>query len=703
MLTDRIKNHGMPAPVSGHNRFYAVIAPQGINNSLSQFAGQHQSFTVDGVTGYYAWVDNTGSLTGHNSTTKVFSHELNEACTNPDVDTSNNGILVDGTGVNNDEIGDTCNNQFATVDMNGVQCSVQAYWSKADNICILPLGTVQFWVDKSTFGKDEVQDVISTTGGKFEKAFWLVVEGFSKTTFGTLNVTVPVPTGPFASLPGVTIAQNPDIDFENGVDPERAAAHPHRVRHHVPRFVARLVSRVRQPDVRAEWVLRYQRQQGAGERHVDDLRVGRRCRSVLHEHRPDAGQRLLPESGSARVHGDPGAEFASGSGRAGIHDRQSQRRVRLHPGPAGLAQQQFQQPGRRRSVQHRASEPGQRAAGRFLGHTVHDRHQPFSGDQFLQQLQFRRRARPHARIVGSRRQGVECPRVLPHVDDAVPGHRLPDVIDVSEQQRCGGSPGVAAGGSRPHHAAVLRHRQSRQQCGLLSRRREQPRHRDPVGSRHASGCTTAASSTYTIRATSSTASRCRHGSTARTTASSRRSPSMGRRFQPDRIREASDKLAQRNLQVTHSDNPGPAATHRIPQTFDIRPSAVAALQTQVDELMIDWGRIPHGSTASLYWPQVQASDVLALASRLYPSHSLTSTDAHTIACKVSGGVTYVPIPMSAGENFAGLFTVDLPTTVVTGQEFNVVVRRIGRRSNTEPKPVGREQAGSEEPSWPRRS
>lgn len=40
--------------------------------------------------------------------------------------------------------------------------------------------------------------------------------------------------------------------------------------------------------------------------------------------------------------------------------------------------------------------------------------------------------------------------------------------------------------------------------------------------------------------------------------------------------EASDKLAQRNLRVTHSDNPGPASTHRIPQTFDLRPSPALA-------------------------------------------------------------------------------------------------------------------------------
>ena len=35
--------------------------------------------------------------------------------------------------------------------------------------------------------------------------------------------------------------------------------------------------------------------------------------------------------------------------------------------------------------------------------------------------------------------------------------------------------------------------------------------------------------------------------------------------------EYSDKFAQRNLQITFSDNPGPPSTHRVPQTFDTRP------------------------------------------------------------------------------------------------------------------------------------
>lgn len=156
--------------------------------------------------------------------------------------------------------------------------------------------------------------------------------------------------------------------------------------------------------------------------------------------------------------------------------------------------------------------------------------------------------------------------------------------------------------------------------------------------------------------------------------------------------ENSDKLAQRNLQVTPSSNPGVPATHQIPQTFDLRPS-LPIIQGQdpllqyPDELMIDWGNIPLESTASIYWPQVNVSEILQLASRFYASHLLSAADPHTIQCKVTRGVTYVPIPAGAKENLAGLLTIDLPSTVVKGQEFNVVIRRIStRRLQEEPQP-----------------
>jgi hypothetical protein len=146
----------------------------------------------------------------------------------------------------------------------------------------------------------------------------------------------------------------------------------------------------------------------------------------------------------------------------------------------------------------------------------------------------------------------------------------------------------------------------------------------------------------------------------------------------------SDKLAQRNLQITLSDNPGPPSTHRIPQTFDARPSAALStvsgnLLDYPDELMIDWGNTPAGSLAHIFWPQVKAADVLSLAKKLYSTHQLSAEDVNTVGCKVPSGYTFVPIPPGTGDNYAGLFTVDLPPGVVTGQVFLITVRRITSR------------------------
>ena len=146
----------------------------------------------------------------------------------------------------------------------------------------------------------------------------------------------------------------------------------------------------------------------------------------------------------------------------------------------------------------------------------------------------------------------------------------------------------------------------------------------------------------------------------------------------------SDKLAQRNLQITFSDNPGAPATHVIPQTFDLRPSMPVILGEDKllgypDELMIDWGATPVGSSASIYWPQVSAQLVLQLATEIYGSHGLVPSDAHTIECNVSGGVTYIPIPPGSGERLAGLLTVDVAASVTQGQQFNIIVRRVSTR------------------------
>jgi hypothetical protein len=110
------------------------------------------------------------------------------------------------------------------------------------------------------------------------------------------------------------------------------------------------------------------------------------------------------------------------------------------------------------------------------------------------------------------------------------------------------------------------------------------------------------------------------------------------------------------------------------------PAGLPASQTP-DELMIDWGNTPTGSTAQIYLPAVQASEVLALAAGIYSSHRLTHVDAHTVSCSVRvGGITYVPIPAAADSTYAGVLTVEPPAGVRQDQVFEVVVRQITNAS-----------------------
>jgi hypothetical protein len=688
MLKDRLDNTSMPPPTSGHNRFYAVIVPPGINNKLTttqNFVGQHQSFTYKGVTGYYAWVDNTGSLTGHNCATKVFSHELIEACTNPDVDTLNNSILVNGTNpdgstVTNDEIGDTCNNQFATVDVNGVSCSVQAYWSKADNACILPTGTLTFLVDKDTFGKDEVQDVINTSGGTFEQAFWLVVDGFSKNTFSSLNVTVPAPFGAFANLGGVSIAQNPNIDFENGADPD--AQQRIRIPFDITFTSAALAnfpaSGSRTFELDAVLATDSNPVPGGTASTLFELVAG--ADPYFTNVDPTQNNvfylsqdlRVFTATPGLSQHPVPGAPaFATDSVNGAftyIQDLLSFLNNNFSD-PAGADPFNSILPSQGGALQADSSvTPFTLQLGSGFPPTFNI----FNNYNFaVARVRMRGTAGPAGEANNARVFFRLFVTQSPDTDYQT-GTTYPFNPDPAGLP---GSPQVGAGHvTLPFFATGnLSGNTDYDNGGVNNRDIEIASGKDSIWAYY--GCflnlydpANVIDGKQALAWLAGT-----HHCLVAQIAFDDAPIFTGARP------EASDKLAQRNLQVTVSDNPGPASTHRVPQTFDIRPSATVSRKTLVDELMIDWGRVPHGSVASIYWPQVQASDVLALASQLYPAHSLTAGDTNTIQCKITGGVTYVPIPMNAGENFAGLLTLDLPPTVVTGEQFNVVVRRVGRQ------------------------
>ena len=152
-------------------------------------------------------------------------------------------------------------------------------------------------------------------------------------------------------------------------------------------------------------------------------------------------------------------------------------------------------------------------------------------------------------------------------------------------------------------------------------------------------------------------------------------------FDPDIIPPSadpstSDKLAQRNLAFVNVPNPGVDPSRVAPQTFEIRPSPmVLQPDNRPDELMIRWGSTPDGSFANFYLPAANAAEVVDWAGKLYTTHSITMVDPHTLRTP-AGGVTFLPIPQGSGANFAGLMSIELPTGIQKGQQFDVLVRQI---------------------------
>jgi hypothetical protein len=136
----------------------------------------------------------------------------------------------------------------------------------------------------------------------------------------------------------------------------------------------------------------------------------------------------------------------------------------------------------------------------------------------------------------------------------------------------------------------------------------------------------------------------------------------------------SDKLAQRNLTLVPSANPGDVGSRRIPSAFELRPTPVEG-SLPVDELMIDWGNVPTGSFARVFLPTVSADDILELRARRYSPPLFKRIDDHTLECRVQG-ITYLPIPAGGTVNHTGLLTLDLPVGVTRGQRFDLLVRQV---------------------------
>jgi len=179
---------------------------------------------------------------------------------------------------------------------------------------------------------------------------------------------------------------------------------------------------------------------------------------------------------------------------------------------------------------------------------------------------------------------------------------------------------------------------------------------------------------------------------------------------------SSDRLAQRNLVLVRSGNPGFPDTHRVQTTFIVKPpvfridqpgtlaaQAVVAAAPAIaarharrgkraaearaaqaavvitrrrgpDELIIRWNNVPRSSEATFYMPEVGADEILALSALRQHPTVLEKVDAHTLRCRLSD-VTFIPLPMNRKGTIAGLMSLTLPNGVRAGQVYRFSVEQ----------------------------
>jgi hypothetical protein len=147
---------------------------------------------------------------------------------------------------------------------------------------------------------------------------------------------------------------------------------------------------------------------------------------------------------------------------------------------------------------------------------------------------------------------------------------------------------------------------------------------------------------------------------------------------------SSDRLAQRNLSLVASSNPGWPDAHTAQHTFLVKPSPglgddpdkIGAIASDFgpDELMVRWNNVPRDSSATFYFPEVAADEILRLSALRQHPAVLTKVDNNTLACRIAD-ITFIPLPGGRGGNIAGLMSVTLPPQVRTGQVYRLSVEQ----------------------------
>lgn len=155
---------------------------------------------------------------------------------------------------------------------------------------------------------------------------------------------------------------------------------------------------------------------------------------------------------------------------------------------------------------------------------------------------------------------------------------------------------------------------------------------------------------------------------------------------------ANENLSQRNLIINAAPNPANAATRVIAHTLELAPSktpavippalapgATASARMVPDELVFTWGNIPRGSQVTLYMPDVDLDEVMAMVALRPGAPMVARVDAHTLRLTV-GGITYLPVPGGRVRTIPTLLALQLPPDLVKGTVYKATVKQFdGRR------------------------
>jgi len=119
----------VPGPDIDNQTLYCVVMPNGVSASNTSFIGEHTYYTRSGQRIHFAWITNSGSLSG---LTTIISHEIVESATDPE---GSAFLGVAGTCSQGGwcEIGDVCS---STAALDGV--TVQSFWSNQAAQCRVP-------------------------------------------------------------------------------------------------------------------------------------------------------------------------------------------------------------------------------------------------------------------------------------------------------------------------------------------------------------------------------------------------------------------------------------------------------------------------------------------------------------------------------------------------------------------------------------